>query len=104
MTNGLQNRCSTTELSRRREEGAKRLFPSSQLYRSARLQSTDGWEATFTTTQGTGPPPPGLQRGRPDAGTAEAAVGAVLETRAGAVTAAEVDDAVRGGDGEVGDG
>ena len=30
------------------------------MYRSGRLQSTDGWLAALTTTQGTGPPPPGV--------------------------------------------
>src|SRR6185437_3082835 len=60
MTNGLQNRCSTTELSRRREE--PRAFSSRQLYRSEGPQSTDDCPCALSTMQGTGPP--GLQMGR----------------------------------------
>jgi hypothetical protein len=63
-TNGLQNRCSTTELSRRREERAEWQRPKRGLYRSLRPQSTDGWVVALFSTQGTGPPPPGLHSGR----------------------------------------
>jgi hypothetical protein len=69
-TNGLQNRCSTTELSRRRLRRSREAISGRRLYRSGWPQSTDGWVETFTTTQGTGPPPPGLHRGRLAAGTA----------------------------------
>ena len=99
-TNGLQNRCSTTELSRRRKE---RAILSRGLYRSRRPHSTDGWLATFTTTHGTGPPPPGLHRGRFDPGTAADATGAGRGTAAGRVAAEEAADLVCG-EGAFGDG
>jgi hypothetical protein len=74
------------------------------LYRPRRPQSTDGWLATFTTTQGTGPPPPGLHRGRVDTRPAEDdAARALFETGADCVTAKEVGDAVCR-EGAVGDG
>jgi hypothetical protein len=40
-TNGLQNRCSTTELSRHWVSACRMAFASRRLYRPGRPQSTD---------------------------------------------------------------
>src|SRR5690348_14272308 len=71
-TNGLQNRCSTTELSRRPRRAPGRALRNRQLYRSGWPQSTDGSPVFTTVTHGTGPPPPGLHRGKVAAGSGDA--------------------------------